>query len=163
MVLPLVGSKRFLPVTLADSYSGHKLQVACETVDDILEVVGRVGDVVIERGMAMKVATPYTLNRPADHPERTKGVTVYLPRRATLEADTAAIVDSMAGYRLADARIPDGRFVGNGVSSRFEFASDPGRDVGPDEREALYRMAPANVAYHQAHPKVGSGQTPEIW
>ncbi len=151
-ILPILRDRGHLEVASGTTFSGYKLHVACRTLDDVLEVVDRVGDLVSERGMTMKVATLRTLEKPEGHPQRDKGVTIYLPRRATADQDTAAIVECMRGYHRAGTVIPGDTPLRNGVSGRYEFSRDPGRDVTRGERDALYAAAPEYTTY-KASPR----------
>ncbi len=123
----------------ADTMSGYKVHVYCDTLDDVMEAWKRVGPVVGERKLYAKLATEHHLATAGER-QRHKGVTVYFPHRATAQQDTRAIVKAMEGFRH-DETVIDDTYMKNGVSWRFELSSDPGRDVNLDEYEKLYNSA----------------------
>lgn len=133
-------------------WSGHKLHVACSDHRDVAEVAERVHGLVGERGIGMKAAARHLVEPPANLADRrlarqleanpvAKGVTLYLPRRATLNHDTTAVARALDGYRC-ERPISGDTPLGGALYHRYEFSSDPGYDV-TDFREyhRLYRRA----------------------
>ncbi len=140
----------FLPVYTPETMAGHKLHVYCDTVEDVAEVLNRVSRVVHERGMGMKIGTNALMtNRSEDDPQKHKGVTIYLPHRSTIDADTAAVVETMRGYHH-DRGIAGDDYIGAGVSHRVEVARDRGHTLSLDQYAFAYRAAPEKVAYDAA-------------
>lgn len=124
-----------------DSYSGWKLHIYSVTEEDVEELALRLFKLVEERGMGMKLATPRILAKFAPgNPQRGKGVVIYLPRRATLDDDIAAVVAAVEGY-APQGEIQGSEHVAGPVWKRFDLAQDLGRDVTRQEHDMLYAEA----------------------
>ena len=141
-------SNTFINVHVPDSFSGHKAHIYAEDVEGVIEILERLrektgGD--NPSGWGLKVATDrfHSLTQ-GDHPQRGKGVVVYFPRRDDVEADKKALIELMEGLPSRQQKpIANEEYLGNGVSTRFEFRSDPGRDVNYREYHELYKAASA--------------------
>lgn len=122
-----------------DSFSGHKLHIACASFDDVRAVLARVFEVLFRAGLGCKAATSLAAL------ERGKGVVVYLPRRATVGRDASLVAAALAGYRpSAPVDIFGSERLAGAVWWRHEFGGvDPGSDVwSVGEYRSRYVPAP---------------------
>lgn len=133
-----------------EQLSGHKLHVAAESMEQVVELVERLHPIATAYGLGLKFASASRMSPSPDLaddlPEAvrtptTKAATVYLPRRATLDRDTSVIVEALSGYVCA-ADIPGDTHVAGAVWHRFELERDPRRDVDDLEYRRMYRPAP---------------------
>jgi DNA polymerase III epsilon subunit-like protein len=108
-----------LPATL----SGHKLHISTESSEEVREALARILPILeADKAMGFKLGTEaFFKYTQYDHPQKGKGVTIYLPRVATLDDDIDKIVQAMAGWRGKDRGIDGDTMIGNGVGRRYEL------------------------------------------
>ena len=138
----------FVQVLSADTHSGWKLHVASDGAEQTEQAAQAVYKVARDRGIGMKIATANLTSKPQPDGQMsvqaTKGVTLYLPRRQTVDEDTTAVVRALesSGYTTrASVAGSTEKHVRGAVWSRWELDRDPGRDV--PTREAIDRYAAA--------------------
>lgn len=125
--------------TPCDTQSGYKLHVYAETRADVEQILSLTKELAGTLGVGLKGAGA-AFFREASMGQRNKGVTFYLPRRATAQRDAERFVAALASYGK-DGVIPGDQPLGNGVHWRFEFRTDPGRDLSTREAQRMYLAA----------------------
>jgi hypothetical protein len=132
----------------ARTASGHKLHVAADNCDDVRKLAALLEPLADEYGLGIKYAMP-TIVEPGNVSDRchpswkrgtTKAVTIYLPDRDTVDRDMTAVAQRLAGYQT-DATVPGDNHIVGAIYHRYEFSSDPGRNVTPRESRDLYERA----------------------
>lgn len=116
--------------------SPWKVHFAAETVNQVLDLAGRLAPVLSERQMHSKFAGAPLLRSDNEQQNR-KGAVVYLPRRETLADDLAAIASVTKGVRV-DLPIPGDIELQPGMGIRSEWVLDLGCDLLPGYASVLY-------------------------
>lgn len=139
----------FAQLSMPRTLSGTKLHVRADDVDETAAALEAVADVIEARGLGAKVAGHRFHTAVAGSGQAGKGLTIYLPERATVDDDTAAIADALraAGYRpgVSDPIAGDDTIDADiGLYGRYELRDGaPDRDLGVDEYRDWYQEAPA--------------------
>ena len=121
--------------------TGFKLHIGADTPEQVAELAARLLPVVCANSLDVKFAGGQLLYS-GDPEQSRKGAVVYLPRRETMAADTAAVLAAVAGSGAAGT-IPGDVALAPGVGLRNELMADLGRDLNPGEAKALYSVAGA--------------------
>lgn len=133
-----------------NTFSGWKLHVFCPHTDAVKIALSRLHADAIQFGWGMKVATEiFFLMAPEGTPQHGKGVTIYLPHRATADDELDWIKRLLDGYPFSGAIAGD-EMVTPALGRRFEFHPDPQRDVDRREYDRWYRPSAAYLAHAQA-------------
>jgi len=135
----------FATVLDPPTLSGHKLHIYSDTPEATASAAFQVYDTAAHLGLGMKIAMP-SFHELAKTTETQigKGVTIYMPRKATAEADTAAVVEAMEGWH-EEKPIAGDKYIGNGVSGRYELSDNaPDYDLTHEEYHRYY--IPASLA-----------------
>lgn len=139
---PLVNSQHQGVFTDPASATPWKLHIAASTHDEVTELAVRLVPVVVERGLNIKLAGDRLLEA-GDPLQSRKGAVVYLPRRASLAADVAAVLEALEGIELS-GQVSGDVSVAPGVGMRMETIVDPGIDF-PSFNKGLYCPADASL------------------
>jgi GNAT superfamily N-acetyltransferase len=151
----------FAQLSMPNTMSGTKLHVRADNVDETADALDAVADVIEARGLGAKVAGHRFHDAVVEgRPEQAgKGLTIYLPERATVDDDTTAIADALraAGYSPgnADPIAGDDTIDADvGLYGRYELSDGaPDRDLTVDEYRDWYQEAPK--------PETPEPETPE--
>ena len=138
------------------SNSGYKAHVSSTSEAEVDEVLDRIYDTAVERGWGIKIGNQQFLDSSNDpenpnYAQRGKGVTVYLPKGETWQADVTELRRLMDGFDTSGPDdISDDIMIGNGVGLRYEFNRDPEGDIPFGDRRyfSLYRAAKAPQTTH---------------
>lgn len=122
-----------------DTFSGHKLHIACASLADVRAALAVVFEVCWRAGLGVKAATA------ADVLGKGKGVVIYLPRRGTVDRDVSLVAAALAGYApAAPVTVPGDVQLAGALWWRHEFGgADPGYDVDSYEYRRWYVPAAA--------------------
>ena len=139
------GFGTFLTVYEPETMSGTKVHIAADSPESTADATDRLWKLVNEEGLGLKVGSPafHDVTK-GDHPQRGKGVTVYLPERDKVDEHMAAIREAMDGYDPPMSEIDGDDVIDaeRGIHSRYELRADaPDRDLSVDEYLRYYESA----------------------
>ena len=140
----------WVQVLMSEQHSGHKLHIAAADLQQVRDALHRVWPVCQQAGLGLK-AVGSTENLAHNHG---KGLTIYLPRRATIHRDTTLVAAALRGYDPSVADIYGDTQVIGAVWHRYEFTQDPGHDVDTREYYRLYQPAARPTAAPAGRPAV---------
>ena len=131
------GATSWLQLLGAPQHSGHKLHVAAGNLAEVRDALRRIAPVLLRAGLGVAVA------RREDVLWDTHGLglTISLPRRATIHRDVSLVAAALAGYQPSVAKLAGETQLAPGLFHRFEFGWDPGIDFDKSttENERRYR------------------------
>ena len=139
-------AQSFYSVVSPATFSGTKLHIEASTPEQTDDAYQRVYDIVQARGLGMKVATPKFHTSAAGTGQEGKGVTIYLPRRDTVDDDIGFISRALEGYDAPGRGIAGDEPVDGvpGLYRRYELSPDaPDRDLDYSEYHRYYVPASA--------------------
>ncbi|MFL6118873.1 hypothetical protein [Actinophytocola sp.] len=138
------------PVTLLVDRdgSGHHLHIAARSLVQVREATRRLWPVATAYGLGLDAALdPDTVAAAAG-----AGVIVHLPRLATLDRDTTAVVAALDGFRAHPDPLPGTTPIAGAVYHRHTNASEP---TPPPERRTPATTAADTTARTRAGDRTG--------
>lgn len=116
-------------VTDAQTFSGHKLHITASNAEEAEEAFRRVAPLLVPYGLGCKVATENLREFRSEDKASRKAVTIYLPRGATAERDTAAVTEAVGAYESTAPPLEGQAKVSSSVYHRYDQNQDHGHDV----------------------------------